>query len=69
MISEARQQKKTGKHQRKQMALELHRQNPNMSIAELARRVGTQPQTIRFYFKEMRIYTEAQSLLDAYYAE
>lgn len=58
--------RKTGKKQRKEHALELRRQFPEMSVSELAERIGVTPQTIRFYFKEMKFKPEAESLLDGY---
>lgn len=63
-----RQQKAIGKTQRKQMALDIYKKNPDLPVAEIARRVGVQPQTVRGYFKEMKISTEAENLLDKYSA-
>lgn len=67
-LRQARQQKAVGKTQRKQMALDIYKQNPDLPVAEIARRCGVQPQTVRGYFKEMKIKSEAENLLDKYSA-
>lgn len=67
-LKKARQQKVIGKTQRKQMALELHNENPDLPLSEIARRVGVQPQTVKRYFDEMKINTGAESLLENYHS-
>jgi hypothetical protein len=67
-LQKARQQRKLTKSQRKQMALELHKNQPEMSLAEVAERVGVSTTTVKNYYKEMGIDTDKESLLSKYSA-
>jgi hypothetical protein len=67
-LQKARQQRKLTKSQRKQMALELHKNQPDMSLSEVAERVGVSTTTVKNYYKEMGIDTNKESLLSKYSA-
>lgn len=60
------QQRKLTKSQRKQMVFDLHKEEPEMSVSEVAQRVGVSPQTVKGYYKEMGVDTEKETLLNDY---
>ncbi|MCB0265838.1 MAG: hypothetical protein R3C41_13990 [Calditrichia bacterium] len=65
-LQKARQQRKLTKSQRKQMVFDLHKKEPEMSVSEVAQRVGVSPQTVKGYYKEMGVDTEKETLLNNY---
>ena len=59
-LQKARQLRKLTKSQRKQMVLDLYKNEPELSVIEVANRVGVSPQIVRDYYLEMNIGPDAQ---------
>lgn len=65
-LQKANQQRQMTKSQRKQYVFDLHKNEPDLSISEIANRAKISPQTVKGYFKELGIDDEKAELLSSY---
>lgn len=59
-LNKANARRQLNKSQRKQLAFDIYKTNPELSHAEIADEVGVTPNTVRNYFKEMGVKTQAE---------
>ncbi len=59
-LNKANARRQLNKSQRKQLAFDIYKTNPQLSHAEIADEVGVTPNTVRNYFKEMGVKTQAE---------
>jgi len=59
-LNKANARRQLNKSQRKQLALDIYKTNPEISHAEIADEVGVTPNTVRNYFKEMGVKTQSE---------